>query len=193
MNTPPNAPGSHRPGHAIDALAAGCAAAFIVILGISAYWDRTIRALHVFESLPFIVAALLCLRQHKFGYMLGAASGAFWLWMAGTLTTFVRNGFERVAMLLRTGHVDRPDILIAAPAACVTAGLVVFSLWGYSRARNKTWSDLGLFVAATGAVAGFFVAIVAAFAPQYLGMFKHLFGSMTLSVGESSVLSRSSR
>jgi hypothetical protein len=177
MNTPPNAPGSQRPGHAIDALAAGCAAAFIVILGISAYWDRTIRALHVFESLPFIVAALLCLRQHKFGYMLGAASGAFWLWMAGTLTTFVRNGFERVAMLLRTGHVDRPDILIAAPAACVTAGLVVFSLWGYSRARNKTWSDLGLFVAATGAVAGFFVAIVAAFAPQYLGMFKHLFGS----------------
>jgi hypothetical protein len=177
MNTPPNAPGSQRPGHAIDALAAGCAAAFIVILGISAYWDRTIRALHVFESLPFIVAALLCLRQHKFGYMLGAVSGAFWLWMAGTLTTFVRNGFGRVAMLLRTGHVDRPDILIAAPAACVTAGLVVFSLWGYSRARNKTWSDLGLFVAATGAVAGFFVAIVAAFAPQYLGMFKHLFGS----------------
>ena len=54
--------------------------------------------------------------------MLGAASGAFWLWMAGTLTTFVRNGFERVAMLLRTGRVDRPDILIAAPAAFVTGG-----------------------------------------------------------------------
>jgi hypothetical protein len=176
MNTPANALGPQGPGHVIDALAAGCAAAFIVILGVSAYWDRTIRVLHVFESLPFIVAALLCLRQHKFGYMLGAASGAFW-WMAGTLTTFVRNGFERVAMLLRTGHVDRPDILIAAPAACVTGGLVVFSLWGDFRARNRTWSDLGLFVAAAGAVAGFFVAIFAAFAPQYLGMFKHLFGS----------------
>jgi hypothetical protein len=162
---------SPRPGHAIDALAAGCAAAFIVILGISAYWDPTIRVLHVFESLPFAVAAWLCLRQLKFGYMLGAASGAFWLWMAGTLTTFVRNGFERVAMLLRTGHVDRPDILIAAPAACVTAGLVLFSLWGYSRARKKSWSDLGLFVAAIGVVVGFFVAILAAFAPQYLGMF----------------------
>src|SRR5437667_434535 len=56
MNTPANALGSQRPGHAIDALAAGCAAAFIVILGIAAYWDRTIRVLHVFESLPFIVA-----------------------------------------------------------------------------------------------------------------------------------------
>jgi hypothetical protein len=176
MPTLANTLGSPRPGHAIDAAAAGCAIAFVVILGIAAYWDRTIRVLHVFESVPYIVAAVLCLRQHKFGYILGAASGAFWLWTAGTLTTFVRNGFERVAMLLRTGHVDRLDILIAAPAAAVTGGLVLFSLWGYSRTRNKSWSDLGLFVVATGAVAGFFVAIFAAFAPQYLGMFRHLFG-----------------
>lgn len=177
MNRLPSARGSQKAGHTIDALAAGCAAAFIVVLGIAAYWDRTIRVLHVFESLPFIAAALLCLRRHKFGYMLGAAGGAFWLWMGGVLTTFVRNGFERVAMLLRTGHVDRPDVLLGAPAACFTGGLVLFSLWGYFRDRHRKWSDLGLFVAATGAVAGFFVAIFAAFAPQYLGMFKHLFGS----------------
>jgi hypothetical protein len=161
----------------IDTLAAVCAGAFIVILGIAAYWDRTIRVLHVFESLPYIVAAALCLRQRKFGYMLGAAAGAFWLWTAGTLTTFVRNGFERVPMLLRTGHVDRPDILIAAPAALVTGGLVIFSLWGYFRLRNKSWSDLGLFVAAMALIAGFFVAIFAAFAPQYLGMFRPIFGN----------------
>src|SRR5437762_9187738 len=152
MRTPANALGSPRPGHAVDAVAAGCAIAFIMILGIAAYWDRTIRVLHVFESLPFLLAAVLSLRQHKFGYMLGAVSGAFWLWTAGTLTTFVRNGFERVAMLLRTGHVDRLDILIAAPAAAVTGGLVLFSLWGYSRTRNKSWSDLGLFVVTTAAV-----------------------------------------
>jgi hypothetical protein len=54
----------------------------------------------------------------------------------------VRTGFERVAMLLHTGHVDRPDILIAAPAACVTGGLVFFSLWGYPRARNKRCSNV---------------------------------------------------
>jgi hypothetical protein len=176
MRTAADTLGSLRRGHVIDALAAGCAVAFIVILAIAAYWDRTIRVLHGFESLPYIVAAVLCLRQRKFGYMLGAAGGAFWLWMAGTLTTFVRNGFERVAMLLHSGHVDRPDILIAAPAAVVTGGLVLFSLWGYSRTRNKSWSDLGLFAVATGAVSGFFMAIFAAFAPQYLGMFRHLFG-----------------
>ena len=105
------------------------------------------------------------------------ASGAFWLWTAGTLTTFIRNGFERLAMLLRTGHVDRLDVLIAAPAACVTSGLVVFCLWGYFRIRDKSWTDLGLFLVTFGVVALFFVAIFAAFAPQYLGMFKHLLGS----------------
>ena len=167
-----NASDSSKRGKAIDTLAAVCATAFIVILGIAAYWDRTIWVLHVFESLPYVAAAALCLCQRKFGYMLGAAAGAFWLWTAGMLTSFVRNGFERVSMLLHTGHVDRPDVFIAAPAALVTGGLVIFSFWGYSRVRNKSWSDLGLFVAAMVLVAGFFIAIFAAFAPQYLNMFR---------------------
>jgi hypothetical protein len=78
----------------------------------------------------------------------------------------VRIDLDPFRLLDRYRHVDRPDILIAAPAACVTAGLVVFSQWGYSRTRHKTWIDLGLFVAATGAVAGFFVAIFAALLPS---------------------------
>lgn len=172
-----SANGSAERANAIDTLAAACATSFVIILGIAAYWDRTIRVLHVFEALPYAGAAVLCLRQRKFGYMLGAAAGAFWLWTAGTLTTFIRNGIERVAMLLRTGHVDQLDILIAVPAALAAAGLVVFSLWGYSRLRDKSWGDLALFVTITALVTGFFVAIFAVFAPQYLGMFSHMFGS----------------
>src|SRR4029079_11612391 len=102
------------------------------------------------------------------------AGGAFWMWTAGTLTTFVRNGFERLGMLLRTGRVDRPDVLIAAPAACATAGLVIFCVWGYLRLRNRSWSDVALFVGTLVLVAGFFIVIFAAFAPQFLGMFKRL-------------------
>jgi hypothetical protein len=162
---------------AIDSLAAACATTFIIILGIAAYWDSTIRVLHAFEALPYAAAALLCLRRRKFGYMLGAAAGAFWLWTAGALTTFVRNGFERIVMLLRTGHVDRLDILIAAPGALATGGLVIFSLWGYLRLRQKSWRDLALFGVTAALVAGFFLAIFALFAPQYLGMFSHIFGS----------------
>jgi hypothetical protein len=152
-------------------LAAGCAALFIVVLGISAYWEPPIRTLHAFEALPYGLAAVLCLRQQKLGYMLGAASGAFWLWMAGTLTSFVRNGFERLAMLVTTGHVDRWDQFVAAPAALATSGLVVFSICGYSRVRPKAPRDFAVFIGLLAAVGSFFILLFWLFAPQYLTLF----------------------
>ena len=147
---------------------------FVAVLAVAAYWDRTIRLLHLFESLPYLVAATLCLRNRMSGYILAFASGAFWLWTAGTLTTFVGNGFERLAVLVTTGRLDRPDILIAVPAAISTAGLVVFGLWSYWRLPDKQWRDLGTFTLALALVTGWFVGIFALFAPRYLGMFRRL-------------------
>jgi hypothetical protein len=155
----------------VDRLAAGCAAAFIVVLGIAAVWDPSIRVLHAVEALPYALAGILCLQRRKLGYLLGFASGVFWLWMAGTLTSFVRNGFERMIMLITTGHVDRWDQFIAAPAALATGGLAVCSAWGYSRLRTKRSTDLALLVAAFAIVALFFVAIFWMFAPRYLALF----------------------
>jgi len=155
-----------------DAAIAACAAFFVAILALSAYWDPTIRTLHVFEAVPYVLAGVLCLRQGTFGYAVAAASGAFWLWCAGFLTTFIRNGFERLGMLLRTGSVDRLDILISVPAALATAGLVVFSIASYVRLRNKSGRDIGVIASAFIAVPLFFLAIFKAFAPQYLAMFK---------------------
>jgi hypothetical protein len=146
-----------------------CAAAFIIVLAVSAYWDRSIRILHVFEALPYILAAILVLRQHKFGYALGAVSGAFWLFMAGFRSTFIRNGFER----LLSGGWDRPDLLIAVPAAVATGGLALFSIVGYACLPRKSWRDVLPFAAAVVLVPAFFIAIFAAFAPQFLGMFRH--------------------
>ena len=168
------APSPQRP-HIVDALAAFCAIGFVAVLAISAYWDPTIRVLHVFEALPYLAAAMLCLRQRRLGYILGTASGAFWLWMAGTRTTFVRNGFEQLAALVRSGHVDRPEVFIAAPAAVATGGLALFSFVGYLRLRSKSWRDVALFAVAFVAIAGYFAAMFAAFAPRYLVLFERLF------------------
>jgi hypothetical protein len=163
-----------RQGYGTGLAAAGCAAMFVAVLAVSAYWDRRIRLLHLFESVPYLAAGALCLRQSKFGYALGVTAGAFWLWMAAIPTTFVRNGFERLGMLVRTGSVDRLDILIAVPAACATAGLIVFSVAGYAGLPNKSWRDAGPMAAAMIVVPAFFVLIFAAFAPQYLGMFERV-------------------
>src|SRR5262245_59670950 len=154
-----------------DITAAICAVVFIVVLAVSAYWDRSIRVLHVFESLPYLLAAVLCLRRNKIGYALGLVSGAFWIWTAEFLTTFIRNGFERLAMLLRTVSVDRPDIFIAVPAAVAAAGLASSSVLGYSRLTNKSWRDSAALGAVVVIIPAFFIAIFAALAPQYLQMF----------------------
>jgi hypothetical protein len=74
-------------------------------------------------------------------------------------------------MLVTTGHVDRWDQFIAAPAALSTGGLVLFSVWGYSRVRPKRAADLAFFVAVLILVAAFFVTIFWLFTPQYLAMF----------------------
>src|SRR5258708_14424867 len=91
------------------------AALFIGVLFISAVFDPSIRVLHLFESAPYLIAPWLSRRRPKVGYALAFAGGAFWLWTAGFLTTFIRNGFERIITLVSTGSVDRPDILLSVP------------------------------------------------------------------------------
>src|SRR5438105_152873 len=140
---------------------------FIAILALAAFWDPTIRVLHVCEALLYGAVALLCVRETKIGYALGVASGAFWLWMAWGLTTFVTNGFQVLAVSLRTHQLRRPDILIALPAWAAMLVLVGLSIWGYSRLRRKRQSDIGMFALAFLAVAGFYLAIFAAFTPRY--------------------------
>ena len=152
-------------------LAAGAAVAFIFILGLSAYWDPSIRVLHVFEAAPYAMAAFLCLRRRKWGYQLAVASGLFWLWMAGTRTTFVRNGFEQLSMLVMTGTVARWDVFIAAPAAVSTAALAASALWSYGESPTKAPKDVSGFVVALVAVVAYFAIIFWGFAPQYLRLF----------------------
>jgi hypothetical protein len=148
--------------------AAVCAAVFIVVLAVSAYWDKSIRILHAVEALPYLVAAILILRRNKFGYALGFASGGVWLLMSAWRTSFVRNGFER----LLSNDWSRPDLLIAVPAALSTGGLALFALIGYARLRGKSARDGALFVAALAGVVAFFLGIFAAFAPRYLALFR---------------------
>ena len=151
------------------------AALFVIALIISAIADSSIRVLHMFEALPYIAAPLLCRAKPKMGYMAAFACGAFWIWTAGFLTTFIRNGFERIMMLLQTGHVDRPDILLAVPAFLGTLGMVAFSFIGYVQVKNKSWKDAGLLCLSVLFICLYFIAIASAFKPEYLHLFDGIF------------------
>jgi hypothetical protein len=130
--------------------------------------------LHVFEAIPYVMAPWLCRKIPKVGYALAFAAGAFWILCAGFLTTFIRNGFERVVEFVETGRVDRPDILLSVPGFMGTFGLVVFGLLGYWQLQDKRGSDFFLFAGMFIAILLFFLLIFFLFTPQYLGMFRQL-------------------
>lgn len=152
-------------------LAIAAAALFVAILALAAVWDPSIRILHLVESVPYLLAALLISRGHRYGYFLGVGCGAFWLWMAGFLTTFIKQGLERLASFVQTGHVDRWDIFIAVPAAFGAAGLVLFPAYSYLRSTDKSTTDILRFFGTVAGVGSFFILIFRLIAPRYLGMF----------------------
>jgi hypothetical protein len=158
-----------------DPAIAVCACMFVVVLAVAAYWDASIRVVHVFEALPYIAAAILCARQRKAGYALGVMAGLLWLGLAGRGSTFIENGFQVIAVSLRTHNVVRPDLLIAVPGALATTGLTVFSAIGYGQLTNRRLSDAALFGGAAIFVTAFFFGIFALFSPQFLVPLKHLF------------------
>jgi hypothetical protein len=160
---------------AIQRAIALSSALFIAMLAVSAWFDSSIRWLHVFEALPYAAAPWLCRTKPKFGFILSFAAGIFWIWTAGFLTRFVRGGFERLITLVQTGHVDRPDILLAVPAFLGTLGMAVFALIGYSRLENKKPKDFLVFLGAFIGILIFFIAISAAFTPRFLEIFDRLF------------------
>ena len=164
--------GSPKPSLSVsDRLAVSGAALFVVMLAVAAYWDPGIRVLHSFEAVPYLLAATLIITRRRYGYVLGVAAAMFWLWTAGFLTTFIKNGFERLITLVQTGHVDRWDVFIAVPAALGTGALLVFSGISYFRSANKSRLDALAFLGTMAAVAVFFILLFRMFAPQYLGMF----------------------
>ena len=151
----------------MDVAIAVCSAIFVAVLAVSAWFDPTIRALHVAEAAPYIAAAVLCLQRRREGYALAFACGVFWLWGGAVRTTFVREGFR----LLLAGDFRRADILIAVPAALGTGGMALFALLAYARLPKKSARDGLLFAGALVLIAIYFLAIFAAFQPRYLGIF----------------------
>lgn len=148
---------------------------FVIVLIISAILDKSIRVLHSIEALPYIIGPIFCLKRSKMGYAISFASGAFWFWSATFLTSFVRNGFEQLYGLIRTGAVARFDILIAVPAAIGTGGMAICALTGYLRLPGKSIKDSWLFLSALVLITGFFLAIFKLLAPNYLEMFRGIF------------------
>ena len=147
---------------------------FVTVLAISAYWEKDIRWLHFFQAWMYIAAMALSVRGDRWGHFIGVSAAGLWDYTNIFATTFFFNGLEQLSIWVRTGHIARPDILIAVPAWFSNLLVVAGCLWAYSQRREKPRSDIGRFLITFVLTTGFFALDMAIFQPRYLSIFPRL-------------------
>ena len=150
----------------------GCV--FILMLGLSAFWEPDIRWLHFFQAWIYVATIVLGLRRNSWGYFIGISAAGLWMYANLSATTFFFNGLEQLSRWAHTGHLERLDLVIAVPAWFSNLLVVLGCLWGYSRLSSKSLGDVGRFVITFAVTTGFLALDMALFQPRYLGIFRRL-------------------
>ena len=144
---------------------------FIFVLALSAVWETDIRWLHFFQAWMYIAAIVLGLRGSRWGYFIGISAAGLWDYANIFVTTFFFNGLEQLSQWIHSGHLARPDLLIAVPAWFSNLAVVIGCVWAYSRLREKSPGDAFRFITTFALTTGFFALDMAIFQPRYLGLF----------------------
>ena len=147
---------------------------FVLLLGVSAYWEPDIRWLHFFQAWMYVAAIVLAWRGNRWGYFIGFSAAGLWDYSNLFVTTFFVNGLQQLAEWVRTGHLARADLLIAVPAWFANLLVVVGCVWGYSRLATRALRDVGWLLLAFALTSGFFALDMYLFQPRYLGLFRGL-------------------
>ena len=150
------------------------ASIFIVVLAVSAYFEADIRWLHFFQAWMYIATIALSLRRNRWGYFIGVSAAGFWAYANLFVTTFFVNGLHELAQWMATGHLARPDQLIAVPAWFSNVLVMIGCVWAYSRLPTKSLGDSGRLLLTFVVTSGFFALDMALFQPRYLGIFPRL-------------------
>jgi hypothetical protein len=147
---------------------------FILVLAVSALWEADIRWLHFFQALMYVATIALGLRGNRWGYFIGISVAGLWDYANIVATTFFFNGLQQLSEWVHTGHLARPDLLIAVPAWFSNFFVIVGCVWAYSRLTPKTASDIARLLVAFALTTAFFAADMAIFQPRYLGLFPRM-------------------
>jgi len=153
-------------------LIGGCC--FILVLGISAFWEADIRWLHFFQAWMYIATIALSLRRSRWGHFIGISAAGLWDYANIFATTFFFNGLQQLYQWIHTGHLERPDLLIAVPAWCANLIVVIGCVWAYTRLPMKSPGDAGRLLVAFALTTAFLALDMALFQPRYLAIFPRL-------------------
>lgn len=147
---------------------------FILVLAVSALWEADIRWLHFFQAWMYIATIILCLRGSRWGHFIGFSAAGLWAYANVFVTDFLVAGLRELSHWIDTGHLERPDLLIALPAWFSNFVIVVGCAWAYARLSQKSLADAGRFLLSFALTTGFFALDMALFQPRYLSLFPRM-------------------
>lgn len=84
----------------IDWLIFASSVLFILVLALSAFYDPSIRVLHLFQALIYVAVILLTRRGSAWGYGAGSIMATLWNWTNLVHTTFIKVGLVQLSNLL---------------------------------------------------------------------------------------------
>lgn len=147
---------------------------FVLVLLLSAIWEPSIRWLHFFQAWMYLAAIGLSLRKNRWGYFIGLSAAGLWAYTNLFVTTFFVNGLQQLTLWIQSGHLARPDLLIAIPAWLANVLVVIGTVWGYSLLPRKRLIDLARVLLSFALTTAFFALDMALFQPRYLPLFRAL-------------------
>jgi hypothetical protein len=148
---------------------------FIFALILSAVYDPKIRVLHTLQALIYVAVIVLTQRRSAWGFGAGCVIAALWNYINLFVTTFIKSGLQQLSILLQTGHLRRPDLVIAIVAAGGHFLMIAACLAGFLRTRPGA-RQIGQFIAGGILAVAYFVAIIYTTGPQYIGLVRRTFG-----------------
>jgi hypothetical protein len=147
---------------------------FTLILFISALFEADIRWLHFVQAWMYVACVALALRRNRWGYLIGISAGGLWDYLNLFVTTFLAAGARELSIWIGTGHLARPDLVIAVPAWIGNLLVVIGCVWAYRRHFHTARGTFARFVVAFALTTAFFAADIAVFQPRYLPLFGRL-------------------
>jgi hypothetical protein len=131
---------------------------FVFALAVSAFFEPQWRVLHFLQALPYVAIIVLTRRRSAWGFGAGTFTALFWNALVLFRSPVGSEGIHVIGNLVRTGQVQRPDVLVQLIAACGHFLIIVACLVGFLRIRPaaRQWGQF----AAGGALAiGYLLAM----------------------------------
>jgi len=122
----------------------------------------------------YVTVIVLGLRHNRWGYFIGISIAGLWNYVNLFVTTFFQGGMHQLQLLLTTGQLHRPDLVIAVFAVLFHFVLIYACVLGYLRLEQRYASDLPKLLLSFAVSTGYFAAIIAVFQPRYLELFSHM-------------------